>query len=84
MQTEYEIHRLISDFAPEKNTIQRKRLIHEINCINAELEPNARRRNVISIIKHLNSKDKLTTGIVKALYQEIAQDIRKKYTSVKS
>jgi hypothetical protein len=79
MTENIETHKLISDFALETNVVQRKRLIHEINCINADLDTNARRRNVISIIKHLNSKDKLTTGIVKALYQEIAQDIRKKY-----
>lgn len=78
--TAQKLRSLLNSLYIEKETNPRKQIIHAINCMNAELETNARRRNIISIIKKLNPKDNLTFGIVKVLYHEISTDIRKRYS----
>jgi hypothetical protein len=77
MSTEIESHQLINYIVMEQNAVKRKKLINEFNKLNLRIDANARKRNVIALIK-LNEKDKLTNGFVKALYQEISQDLKRK------
>jgi hypothetical protein len=79
MNNEIKAHRLISTISLEKDISLRRNLIFEFNKTNSQLHEYTRKRNIISMIKSLNSDDKLTYGITKMLYKEISEDTRKRY-----